>query len=75
MVKNCRSGTGKIHTIRRKVLQIVQGKKLSNTWNVDEYPDIPETIVRGVIAPLDGGSRSKIMLVHSDLTHDFGYAD
>ena len=68
MVKKCRYYTGKIHTIRGKVLEIVQDKKLSYTWNVDEYPDIPETIIAWRIEHLDGGTRSEIMLVHSDLT-------
>jgi uncharacterized protein YndB with AHSA1/START domain len=71
MLKNCRSYTGKIHTMRGKVLEIVQDKKVSYTWNLDEYPDIPETIVTWMIEPLDGGSRSEIMLVHSDLANDF----
>ena len=71
MLKNCRSYTGKIHTMRGKVLEIVQDKKLTYTWNLDEYPDIPETIVTWMIEPLDGGSRSEIMLVHSDLANDF----
>jgi uncharacterized protein YndB with AHSA1/START domain len=57
-----------------KVLQIVQDKKLSYTWNVDEYPDMPETIVTWIIEALVGGSRSESMLVHSDLTYDFGDA-
>ena len=75
MVKNCRSDVGIIHTMRGKILEIIQDKKLSYTWNVDEYPDIPETIATWIIELLDGGSRSEIKLVHSDLTHDFGDAD
>jgi uncharacterized protein YndB with AHSA1/START domain len=71
MLKNCRSYTGEIHTMRGKVLEIVQDKKVSYTWNLDDYPDIPETIVTWMIEPLDGGSRSEIMLVHSDLANDF----
>jgi uncharacterized protein YndB with AHSA1/START domain len=71
MLKNCRSYTGEIHTLRGKVLEIVQDKKVSYTWNLDDYPDIPETIVTWMIEPLDGGSRSEIMLVHSDLANDF----
>ena len=51
MLKNCRSYTGKIHTMRGKMLEIIQDKKLSYTWNVDEYPDIPETIVTWTIEP------------------------
>ena len=43
MLKNCRSNnnnnTGEIHTMRGKILEIVQDKKLSYTWNVDEYPE------------------------------------
>ena len=69
MLKNCRSYTGEIHTLRGKVLEIVQDKKVSYTWNLDDYPDIPETIVTWMIEPLDGGSRSEIMLVHSDLAN------
>jgi uncharacterized protein YndB with AHSA1/START domain len=75
MLKNCRSYTGEIHTMRGKVLEIIQDKKVSYTWNVDDYPDIPETIVTWMIEPLDGGSRSEIMLVHSDLANDFDDAD
>jgi uncharacterized protein YndB with AHSA1/START domain len=75
MLKNCRSYIGKIYTMRGKVLEIVQDKKLSYTWNVDEYPDIPETIVTWIIEPIDGGSRSEIMLVHSDLANDSDDAD
>ena len=80
MLKNCRSNnnTDEIHTMRGKILEIVQDKKLSYTWNVDEYPDIPETIVTWMIEPLDGGgSRSELMLVHSDLANnnDFDDAD
>ena len=80
MLKNCRSNnnTGEIHTMRGKILEIVQDKKLSYTWNVDEYPDIPETIVTWMIEPLDGGgSRSELTLVHSDLANnnDFDVAD
>ncbi len=45
----------------------IQDKKLSYTWNVDEYPDSPETIVTWMIESLDGGSSSEIKLVHSDL--------
>ena len=75
MLKNCRSYTGEIHTMRCKVLEIIQDKKVSYTWNVDDYPDIPETIVTWMIEPLDGGSRSQIMLVHSDLANDFDDAD
>jgi uncharacterized protein YndB with AHSA1/START domain len=71
MLKNCRSYTGEIHTMRGKVLEIIQDKKVSYTWNLDDYPDIPETIVTWMIEPLDGGSRSQIMLVHSDLANDF----
>ena len=41
MLKNCLSGTGEIHTMRGKVLEIIQDKKPSYTWNVDEFPDIP----------------------------------
>jgi uncharacterized protein YndB with AHSA1/START domain len=69
MLKNCRSYTGEIHTMRGKVLEIVQDKKVSYTWNLDDYPDIPETIVTWMIEPLDGGSRSETMLVHSDLAN------
>ena len=75
MLKNCRSYTGEIHTMRGKVLEIIQDKKLIYTWNVDDYPDIPETIVTWMIEPLDGGSRSEIMLVHSDLANNFDDAD
>ena len=75
MVKNCQYYTGKIHTIRGRVLEIIQDKKLSYTWNVDEYPDIPETIITWRIEHLDGGTRSEIMLVHSDWTQDFDDAD
>ena len=70
MLKNCRSYTGEIHTMRGKILEIIQDKKLSYTWNVDEYPDIPETIVTWTIEPLDGGCSSEIMLVHSDLANN-----
>lgn len=70
MLKNCRSGTGEIRTMRGKILEIVQDKKLSSTWNVDEYPDIPETIVTWTLEPLYGGRSSEIMLVHSDLVND-----
>ena len=76
MLKNCRSYTGKIHTMRGKILEIIQDKKLSYTWNVDEYPDIPETIVTWMIEPLDGGRMSERMLVHSDLANnDFDETD
>jgi uncharacterized protein YndB with AHSA1/START domain len=67
MLKNCRSNTGEINTMRGKILEIIQDKKLSYTWNVDEYPDSPETIVPWMIEPLDGGGRSEIKIVHSDL--------
>ena len=70
MLKNCRSYTGKIHTMRGKILEIIQDKKLSYTWNVDEYPDIPETIVTWMIQPLDGGRMSEIKLMHSDLANN-----
>lgn len=77
MLKNCRSNnnTNEIHTMRGKILEIVQDKKLSYTWNVDEYPDIPETIVTWMIEPLDGGSRSALMLVHSDLANNNNFDD
>jgi uncharacterized protein YndB with AHSA1/START domain len=75
MLKNCRSGTGEIRTMRGKVLEIIQDKKLTYTWNVDEYPDIPETIVTWMIEPLDGGRSSEIIVVHSDLANDFNDAD
>jgi uncharacterized protein YndB with AHSA1/START domain len=73
MLKNCSSNnnnTGEIHTMRGKILEIVQDKKLSYTWNVDEYPDIPETIVTWMIEPLDGGRSSEITVVHSDLINE-----
>jgi uncharacterized protein YndB with AHSA1/START domain len=75
MLRDCRSDIGNIHTMRGKVLEIIQDKKLSYTWNVDEFPDIPETNVTWTIEPLDGGSRSEIMLVHSNLTDDSDDAD
>ena len=75
MLKNCRSYTGEIHTMRGKVLEIVQDKKVSYTWNLDDYPDIPETIVTWMIEPLDGGSRSEIMLVHSNFASYYDDAD
>ena len=70
MLKNCRSYTGKIHTMRGKILEIIQDKKLSYTWDVDEYPDMPETFVTWMIEPLEGGSRSEIILVHSGLANN-----
>ncbi len=70
MVKNCWSDIGNIHTRRGKILEIIQDKKLSYTWNVDEYPDIPEIIVTWMIEPLDGGSSSEIKLIHSDLANN-----
>jgi uncharacterized protein YndB with AHSA1/START domain len=75
MLKNCRSYTGKIHTMRGKVLEIIQDKKVSYTWNLDEYPDIPETIVTWTLEPLNGGSRSEIMLVHSNFANYYDDAD
>jgi uncharacterized protein YndB with AHSA1/START domain len=76
MLKNCMSDNGNIHTMRGKILEIIQDKKLSYTWNVDEYPDIPETIVTWTIESLDGGSSSEIMIVHSDLANtDFDDSD
>ena len=76
MLKNCRSDIGNIHTMRGKILEIIQDKKLSYTWNVDEYPDMPETIVTWMIEPLDGGRISEIKLVHSDLANnDFDDTD
>ena len=75
MLKHCLSYSGEIHTMRGKILEIIQDKILSYTWNVDEFPDIPETIVTWTIEPLDGGSRSEIMLVHSNLTDDSDDAD
>ncbi len=62
---NCRSNTGEIRTMRGKMFEIVQDKKVSYTWNVDEYPDIPETIVTWTLKPLYEGRSSEIMLVHS----------
>ncbi|MDQ4101027.1 MAG: SRPBCC domain-containing protein [Thermoproteota archaeon] len=47
MLKNCRSNTGEIHTMRGKILEIIQDKKLSHTWNVDEYPDSPGQLSHG----------------------------
>lgn len=70
MLKNCRFNTGETHTMRGKILEIIQDKKLSYTWNVDEYPDSPETLVTWMIEPLDGGISSEIKLVHSDLVDD-----
>ncbi len=70
MLKNCRSYTGKIHTMRGKILEIIQDKKLSYTWNVDEYPDISETIVTWMIEPLDEGRMSEIKLMHSNLANN-----
>ena len=75
MLKNCRSYTGEIHTMRGKVLEIIQDKEVSYTWNLDDYPDIPETIVTWMIEPLDGGSRSEIMLVHSNFANYYDDAD
>jgi uncharacterized protein YndB with AHSA1/START domain len=76
MLKNCRSDIGNIQTMRGKVLEIIQDKKLSYTWNVDEYPDTPEAIVTWTIEPLDGGCSSEIILVHSDLANnDFDDTD
>lgn len=75
MLKNCRSDIGNIHTMRGKVLEIIQDKKLTYTWNVDEYPDLPETIVKWTLEPLDGGRMSKIILVHSSLANYYDDAD
>jgi uncharacterized protein YndB with AHSA1/START domain len=72
MLKNHYSDTGEIHTTLGKVLEIIQDKKLSYTWNVDEYPGFPETIVTWTLESLDGGNKTKIMLVHSGLVGDFG---
>ena len=70
MLKNCRSDTGEINTMRGKILEIIQDKKLSYTWNFDEYPDRPETFVTWKLEPLDGGSRSEIILVHCGLANN-----
>ena len=70
MLKNCRSDIGNIHTMRGKMLEIIQDKKLSYTWNVDEYPDMPETIVTWTIELLDRGRISELKLVHSDLANN-----
>ena len=76
MLKNCRSDIGNIHTMRGKILEIIQDKKLSYTWNFDEYPDMPETIVTWTIELLDGGRISEIKLVHSDLANNnFDYTE
>jgi uncharacterized protein YndB with AHSA1/START domain len=76
MLKNCRSDIGNIHTMRGKILEIIHDKKLSYTCNVDEYPDMPETIVTWTIELLDGGRISEIKLVHSDLANkDFDEID
>jgi uncharacterized protein YndB with AHSA1/START domain len=75
MLKNCRSDIGNIHTMRGKVLEIIQDKKLTYTWNVDEYPDLPETIVKWTLEPLDGGRMSKIILMHSNLANYYDDAD
>ncbi len=53
-------------------MEIIQDKKLSYTWNVDEYPGFPETIVTWTLESLDGGSKTKIMLVNSGLGSEFG---
>jgi uncharacterized protein YndB with AHSA1/START domain len=59
MFKNYHSDTGEIHTTRGKVLEIIQEKKLSYTWNVDEYAGSPPTIVTWTLEPLDGAARPK----------------
>ncbi|MGH9989810.1 MAG: SRPBCC domain-containing protein [Nitrososphaera sp.] len=48
-----------MHTTRGKVLEIIQEKKLSYTWNVDEYAGSPQTIVTWTLEPLDGAARPK----------------
>jgi uncharacterized protein YndB with AHSA1/START domain len=75
MLKNCRSDIGNIHTMRGKVLEIIQDKKLTYTWNDDEYPDLPETIVKWTLEPLDGGRMSEVILVHSNLANYYDDAD
>jgi uncharacterized protein YndB with AHSA1/START domain len=76
MLKNCRSDIGGLLTMRGKILEIIQNRRLSYTWNVDEYPDAPETVVAWTIQSLDGGSSSEIKLVHSDLVNkDFDYTE
>ena len=75
MFKNHRSDTGEIHTTLGKVLEIIQDKKLSYTWNIDDYLDFPETIVMWTLEPLEGGSKTEIMLVHSGLVGDFDYVE
>jgi uncharacterized protein YndB with AHSA1/START domain len=75
MLKNCGSDIGNIHTMRGKVLEIIQDKKLTYTWNDDEYPDLPETIVKWTLEPLDGGRMSEVILVHSNLANYYDDAD
>ena len=75
MLKNCRSDIGNIHTMRGKVFEIIQDKKLTYTWNDDEYPDLPETIVKWTLEPLDGGRMSEVILVHSNLANYYDDAD
>jgi uncharacterized protein YndB with AHSA1/START domain len=70
--KNRSSDTGENQTMRDKVLEIIQDKKLSYTWNVDDYPDFPETVVTWMLEALDGGSKTKITLVYYGLVGDFG---
>jgi uncharacterized protein YndB with AHSA1/START domain len=65
--KNRSSDTGENHTMRGRVLEIIQDKKLSYTWNVEEHPDFPETVVTWMLEALDGGSKTKITLVHYGL--------
>jgi hypothetical protein len=49
MLKNCRSYTSEMNTMRGKVLEILQDKKLPYAQNADEFPDIPEAIVTWMI--------------------------
>ena len=59
MFKNYHFDTGEIHTTRGKVLEIIQEKKLSYTWNVHEYAGSPQTIVTWTLELLDGVARPK----------------
>ena len=59
MFKNYHFDTGEIHTTPGKVLEIIQEKKLSYTWNVHEYAGSPQTIVTWTLEPLDGAARPK----------------
>jgi uncharacterized protein YndB with AHSA1/START domain len=70
MLRNCRFEVGKNLTIRGKILQIINDRKLSLPGILTSTQTPGDTTVAWTLKALNGGTTTQITLVHSGLVND-----